>query len=58
MTVYALLTGKTSADHLREVANRHSDLAKGKVKGARSTMYDERYFEQLSLTIFKYVTVM
>jgi hypothetical protein len=28
------------------------------VKGAHSAIYDERYFEQLSLTIFKYVTVM
>ena len=28
------------------------------VKGANSRMYYERYFEQLSLTIFKYVTAM
>jgi hypothetical protein len=28
------------------------------VKGADPRMYYERYFEQLSLTIFKYVTVM
>jgi hypothetical protein len=27
-------------------------------EGVHSRIYDERYFEQLSLTIFKWVTVM
>jgi hypothetical protein len=41
------------------VANSFSPLrALDGAIGAHSRMYDERYFEQLSLTIFKSVTVM
>ncbi len=56
--VTAILKHSATGFQLKQHGESH-DPSEGLVKGANSrSMCDERYFEQLSLTIFKSVTVM